>query len=372
MQGSPFPKIILVLVLVVGAFVGLFFLRTAKRVPPTAPAPVAAAAPTTPVHPDFPTAPPRPDVLASTNGETDIPNCPLTRAQIEAWLAKHHRDARSLLAAFRTSHDTNYLNEAATNFPGDAGVQISVLAHDEFPADRRKWLDALKTSSPSNSFANYLSAQDYFKNGQTDLAVQELLAASAKPEFDSHDVANILDAQEMYQESGLPETQIAGSAMGDMAEDNMPELSTLKQLDSAMADLMKQKNADGDNESALNVATMGMQLAHDIDSGDSGKFSINNLVARAIEGKFVSQLDPNTTYDFLDNQTPAQVQQQLAVDKADFKQTLGQFQTVQFGLYQDPAAMNAYMQRMLIYGEPAAMKWAVQQYPPPAPPASGQ
>ena len=160
--------------------------------------------------------------------------------------------------------------------------------------------------------------------------------------------------------------------MGDMAEDNMPELATLKQLDSAMADLMKQKTAAGDNESALNVAAMGMQLAQNMDSGDFGKFSINGMVARATESVFISQLDPNTSYDFLNDQTPTQVKEQLANDKADFKQTFTQFQTVQFGMYQDPAAMSAYMQRMLIYGEPAAMKWAVQQYPSPAPPAAGQ
>ena len=92
----------------------------------------------------------------------------LPRAKVEAWLAKHNRDAMSLLAAFRALDDTNYLNEAATNFPNDPQVELAVLAHDEFPADRRKWLDLFKASSPSNSLANYLSAQDYFRNGNTD------------------------------------------------------------------------------------------------------------------------------------------------------------------------------------------------------------
>ena len=69
----------------------------------------------------------------------------------------------SLLAAFRALDDTNYLNEAATNFPNNPQVELAVLAHDEFPADRRKWLDLFKASSPSNSLANYLSAQDYFQ-----------------------------------------------------------------------------------------------------------------------------------------------------------------------------------------------------------------
>ena len=94
----------------------------------------------------------------------------------------------SLLAAFRALDDTNYLNEAATNFPNNPQVELAVLAHDEFPADRRKWLDLFKASSPSNSLANYLSAQDYFQNGNTDAAVQELLAATGKSQFENYAV----------------------------------------------------------------------------------------------------------------------------------------------------------------------------------------
>jgi len=100
----------------------------------------------------------------SDDAESDEKEKPkLPREQVETWLAKHNRNAMSLLAAFRSSGDTNYLNEAATNFPNDPHVELSVLAHDEFPADRRKWLDLFKSSSPSNSLANYLSAPRRFQ-----------------------------------------------------------------------------------------------------------------------------------------------------------------------------------------------------------------
>src|ERR1700733_4143197 len=99
---------------------------------------------------------PRPQELDAV-GNPKIP-----REKVEAWLAKHNRDATSLLAAFRALGDTNYLNEAATNFPSNPQVELAVLSRDEFPEDRRKWLDLFKNSSPSNSLANYLSAQNYF------------------------------------------------------------------------------------------------------------------------------------------------------------------------------------------------------------------
>ncbi|HET7623650.1 MAG TPA: hypothetical protein VFM25_00175 [Verrucomicrobiae bacterium] len=104
----------------------------------------------------------------------------ISHDQAEEWLARHGRDAASLLAAFRAMNDTNYLNEAMAAFPNDPRVELAVLSRDEFSAERRKWLDLFKKSSPDNSLANYLSAQDYFKNGQTAEAVQELLSANGK------------------------------------------------------------------------------------------------------------------------------------------------------------------------------------------------
>jgi hypothetical protein len=148
------------------------------------------------VHPYRPPASAEPPELDNA-GQPKIP-----REKVEEWLAKHNRNAMSLLAAFRALDDTNYLNEAATNFPDNPQVELAVLAHDEFPQDRRKWLDLFKNSSPSNSMANYLSAQDYFKSGNSAAAIQELQAASGKSQFDSFETESRLDEEDLLLACG--------------------------------------------------------------------------------------------------------------------------------------------------------------------------
>ena len=123
----------------------------------------------------------------------------------------------SLLAAFHVLDDTNYLKEAATNFPDNPQVELTVLTRNVFPDDRRKWLDLYKASSPSNSLANYLSAQTYFQNGQSDAAVKDLVAATGKPDFENYTLESQLDTEELglfCGESALKsvETALASSS----------------------------------------------------------------------------------------------------------------------------------------------------------------
>jgi len=146
--------------------------RNSKSTPPRTP-----ASPSQPALPTGETATQPDDQLAQ------LLALKLPRQTIEEYLRLHHRSAESLLAAFHASGDAenptgdlNYLKEAATNFPSDPQVQLAVLAHNAFPEARRQWLDAFKASSPSNSLANYLSAQHYFKNGQSE-------ASAVEPEF---------------------------------------------------------------------------------------------------------------------------------------------------------------------------------------------
>jgi hypothetical protein len=298
-----------------------------------------------------------------TEPERDAAGLPkIPREKVESWLAKHNRSATSLLAAFRALNDTNYLNEAATNFPNDPHVELAVLARDEFPADRRKWLDLLKASSPSNSLANYFSAQDYFKNGNTDAAVNELLAASDKTQFDNHATETRLDAEELYLDSGKSLTEATTYALGDMAGEDLPELATIKRVDQGIADLMQQKLTAGDADSAANLAQMGMIIADKLNSGDSGKYLINQLVGMATEAIVLQHLDQNTAYDCLDGQTPGQVVQQLKQEKAAYRELAANFQAAYPSMTE--AELNNYTQRSQIYGEIEAMKWVIQQHPP--------
>ncbi len=304
---------------------------------------------------------PKSDSDDAESGGKEVPK--LSREQVEAWLAKHNRNAMSLLAAFRSSGDTNYLNEAATNFPDDPHVELSVLAHDEFPADRRKWLDLFKQSSPSNSLANYLSAQDDFKNGKNNEAVQELLAASGKLHFDNYAIENELDAEELYSASGKSPIETTSFAMSDMSEENMPELVALREVAKGIADSEKKHIDSSDANSAVNLAQMGMTLANQLQNGDSGKYLINQLVGVAEEDIVLSKLDQNTSYDFLDGQTPAQISDQLKQQKIQLVQITKAFGDITPDL--TDAEKISFHQREIIFGETTAMQWAVQQHPVP-------
>jgi len=303
-------------------------------------------------------------VPRSTNGqpEREAGFEKLPRAKVEAWLAKHHRDAVSLLAALRALDDTNYLNEAATNFPNNPQVELAVLAHNEFPADRRKWLDLFKASSPSNSLANYLSAQDYFENGNKDAAGQELLAATGKSQFDTYNTENRLDSENLYSSSGDSPGETATFAMADMAKEDLPELATFKRLAQGIRDAQQQYLNSGDAGSTANLAQMGMQFGNQIETGDSGKYLINQLLGMAIESIMLQQLNPNTSYDFLGGQTPGQVTQQNKQQKLALVQTFSAFDALRPSLTDDEIA--GYYDRTKIYGEIEAMKWVVQQHPP--------
>jgi hypothetical protein len=366
MKASPVQKILLVMFLGTAVLVLLLQLLAPKTRPETKAEPPKTVLADPGHHFVPPQIPVRSQTVSTNSGlEDDNPSQKISREKVEAWLAKHHRNAMSLLAAFRALDDTNYLNEAATNFPGDPHVELSVLAKNEFPDDRRKWLDLFKNSSPSNSLANYLSAQDYFTNGRTNEAVQEILAVSGKKEFDMFTTENRIDAEDLYSSSGIPAVETATDAMSDMAGENLNELATFKRLTQGIGELEQQYLAGGDSPSAENLAQAGLAFANQMQTGDSGKYLINQLVGTAETSIVLSKLDQNTSYDFLNGETPAQVREEMKTAKQANVQLMTQFQAAY--LQMTPDEMASYSERSKIYGELPAMQWVVQQHPPAQP-----
>ena len=291
----------------------------------------------------------------------------LPREKIEEYLKLHNRDAASLLAAFHASGDTNnptgdvnYLKEAATNFPNDPHVQWTVLAHDAFPEDRRKWLDAFKTSSPSNSIANYLSARDYFTSGQPDAAIKELLAATDKSSFGGFAMESFLNEDELYRASGKSPLEASRAALSGMASDVLPELANMKVVAQGIQSAQKQYANAGDTASVENLAQMGVGLANRFNSGDSGKLIISQLVGMAIENIALQPLNQNTSYDFLGGETPAQKLAELKQQKLAFRELSQSFQSINPTMTE--AELLSYGERAKIYGEVAAMRWLQQQH----------
>ena len=366
MSEAPRKPIVLAVLLAVVGVTLLVLLNNARRQPPAELPPPKFVRDSAEYHYTPPSR--KASAEANTNDIVlEVPDDPfaalrLPREKAEAWLAKHHRDAASLLAVFRAQQDTNYLNEAATNFPNDPRVQIAVLASYAYPEERRKWLDAFKQSSPSNSLADYFSAQNYFQEGKTEEALQDLLAASGKPQFDNHALENQLDAEELYSDAGKTARESATLGLSSMARESLPQLSTIKVLAQGIAEVMKQKTSVGGAEATAQLAQLGLGLSDKLNSGDSGKFWINQLVGMATEQIMLSQLDKNTIYDFLGGKTPAQVSAELKQQKKDWVQSLPKFEAAEAQM--TDAEMASYTQRKKIYGELAALKWAAELHSP--------
>lgn len=277
----------------------------------------------------------------------------LPREKVEEYLARNHRDAASLLAAFHALTDTNYLHEAAARFPADPQVQWTVLARNAYPEDRRKWLDLFKTSSPENSLANYLSAADYFKTSQPNLAVQELLAASGKKTFKDYILEARLNEEELGRSTGSSSPEQPPSA--GWAADLLPELSTLKGLARAIGDTRKQYLDTNDAVSANDLVQMQLLLAGRLSTGDGGKLIINQLVGQAIESLTLKQLEPNTTYDFLAGHTPTTRLEEVKARNKFLRETISELSTASANL--NEAERASFADRVKVYGEVEAARW---------------
>jgi len=157
-------------------------------------------------------------------------------------------------------------------------VQWTILARNAFPDDRRKWLDLFEASSPSNSLANYLSAQDYLKNGQTNDAITSFWRHRANRSLGTYSTEALLDGEELNRFAGKTPLESEQLAFSHSMTDVLTEDGTLKQLAWSVADLEKQQVAIGDSISVENLAQMGLAFADQIRSGENGKLIINQLV----------------------------------------------------------------------------------------------
>ena len=217
--------------------------------------------------------------------------------------------------------DTNFLLEAATNYPNDPRVQWTVLARNVYPEERRKWLDNFKASSPSNSLANYLSARDFFKNHQPEAAIKELTEASGKSQFGDYSMETILGGEDLGRFTGTSPVQAYNDLMSAVGNDLVPELSDLKGVALGIKDMQQQYAGAGDAASVQAMAQTGITFANRLTSGDSGKLDINQLVGMAAEQMVLNSLDQNTPYAFLGGETPAEKLAEFKQARAAFMET---------------------------------------------------
>jgi hypothetical protein len=280
----------------------------------------------------------------------------LTAEQAESYLKANPRNAASLLAAYRTTGDPALLKEAMQKYPSDPQVAFEALFNkDASTEERRQWLDVLKQSAPENSLANYLSALDYFKAGQTDLAVQELEAASDKAQFQDYRLEAAQNDIEVYLAAGY---SVADAKTLGMAQVVLPQLQPLRNLArDYIIPLATSYQQTGDQASAQAASQMALNLAQRLEVPPG--FLINQLVGMAIERTAFSAMDPNSPYGGPGQTVQDQINQ-LTDQRAALKELGQQFDTVKQTL-SDQDWIN-YRDREMNFGEVAAMRWVVGKY----------
>jgi hypothetical protein len=271
----------------------------------------------------------------------------LPREQIEAYLRQNHRDADSLLAAYKVSQDTSYLREAAANFPDAPAVQFAVVTGNIFPGGQRKWIDAFKTSSPDNALAWYFSALDYFDSKQPDLAVPELAEATRRQSFDTYSSQNTQAVEDMFLLAGWPPLAARAWAL------SMPPISylnSLKNLANRMMQAQQQDLARGDKASANSLASMVMVLGNTLRT----RGPIEQLVGIGMENKMLGQLDPAVSYDFL-GRPVGEALAELDRQKQALADALKNRDEVRPTL--NGTDLASYFEHEKLYGEMNALQW---------------
>jgi hypothetical protein len=283
----------------------------------------------------------------------------LSLAQVEDYLTKSGRTAHNLLAAFRSSGDAALLREAMLKYPNDPQVAFeAVINPGSTPQERAHWLNQLKQSGPENALPNYLAALDAFKAGNTAQALQELSAASHKPQFSDFTLERTQNDQDLYFASGY---SLAESKLVPTAQLLLPQLAQLKDLGNRLTDLANTYRSAGDEASANETLNSALQLASRYVDRFPGEPEISRLVGMAIEYKALQQMDPATPYNG-GSDTVQNRMTQLEHERQEFKNLNDSAR--EFLPQMSDQDLISYIDHRLLFGEPAALKWVLAKYAP--------
>jgi RNA polymerase sigma factor (sigma-70 family) len=284
-------------------------------------------------------------------------NAKLSLSQVAAYLDANQRSAASLLAAYRSTGDPALLEEAMQRFPDDPQVAFEAMHRKDLePEQRRQWLDTLKRSDPENALPNYLSALDYFKSGQTDQAVQELIAASGKGRFEDYTLERTQNDEEAYLAAGF---SVAEAKMIPAQQLLLPQLAQLKELSAHVVDLARSYREAGDGASADAALQLLASLGQRYSTARPSEAEISQLVGIAVERIALSEMDPASPYGTR-GQTVEHRLNQLAEQRQTLRDLNQQLEPL-LPMMTDQDWVS-YKDRWRAFGEESALRWVIRKY----------
>lgn len=289
--------------------------------------------------------------VSTTDEENDNPK-KLSREQVDAYLLKTKRSPESLLNAFIETGDTNFLAEAVEKFPNNPIVQWTKLNQEISPEERSQWLEKLKVSSPDNALPNYLSALEKFQSGNVKEALAEIDAASQKREVSSFDNERAQGRVEMYLLSGYSADE--AEERGMQSVNNFQDLLSVKDIVQHLAGLQKKYQAAGDETSANELASLGIEVGRRYVNNKSSPYARNQVWGYSFENRVLENLDSERSYDFL-GETAGERIQEIKRQKDGWMDLIKEHEERYSRL--NSIEKSIYWNRFKIYGERNAISW---------------
>ena len=287
------------------------------------------------------------------------PDMKLSALEIEKYLAQHGRSAANLLAAFQASNNDRYLKEAAAAFPNDPHVQFLVLSRNALPEERAKWIAAFQQAAPDNRLANFFAALDGFKNNQPADALQQMIAAAAKPSYDDYLFEQSAAAEALYAGAGWSPLEAKFAATFGLM---MPQLSMMRDLSRELGVMEATAMAGGDMATAQTAASVGLGFARQVAEGTTMPTYVNELVGQAIERQFLSTADPAVIEQVL-GQAAADRLAELDRQRNDIRQIANQWSARIEAGDLSAAELSEYLDLVRYVGEPEANRWLLSLKP---------
>ena len=276
--------------------------------------------------------------------------------QVQSHLDANHRSAGSLLAAFQATGDRALLQEAQEKYPQDPQVNVAAYYRGPFdstqPAspERRGWLESLKASDPESPLANYLAARDDFKAGQTDRAIEELLAASGKRQLRDYSADSIQNVEEVWRAAGYSAAEAAAVASATL---RMNEVVDLKQLAGNLVAAANAYQLAGNAKSAETVLRIGIALGQQLDQASPAGLS-RNLAGLRIESEVLRAMEQTAAYD-ANGRTVAERLAEIASRREALMALGEQFQTAWPKMTE--ADLVSFYERQKTFGAESALRW---------------
>ena len=280
---------------------------------------------------------------------------PVTKEALDRWFESGHTNAGDFLAARQVGENAQYLTNALERFPNDPRVLMAATAWKDGPDAHRERLARFKAAAPDNALADYLSAWNEFQAGNPEKALADLAAATQKKGFDDYTKDAMQTAEELLLGAGRSPAE--AKTLGTSTT-LLPHLAQLKKLSQNVAELQGQYLAAGDQESAVRLAQMGVQLGNHLTEGGGSHTLIGELVGIAIQKAVVTSLPPDSTYDFLQGD-PTTYQSRLTERRAAFRENMPNFEA--WVRNATEADILQYFDRYQTEGESSAMKWLREQ-----------